>query len=92
MDWPRSRLELLKTDVSEIIVMIDGTIGVTIAEVAGEMIAAVTTTATMIAETTEEMIGVNLMMIAEMLLCVSRLRLLLRAKEQETTIEMITRR
>ena len=55
------------------------------------MIAAVIATATMIAETTEEMISVNLMMIAEMLPRDSRLRLPLRAKEQGTTIEMTTR-
>ena len=91
MDWPRSRLELLKTDVSEIVVMIGETIGVTIAEVAGEMIAAVTTTAAMIAETTEEMIGVNLMMIAETLLRISRHRLPLQVKEQGPMIETITR-
>ena len=85
MNWPRSRLALLKTDVSEIIV----TIGVTIAEVAGEMIAAVTATTATTAVTTEEMIGVN-PMITEMPLRVSRHRLPLRFKEQETTIETIT--
>ena len=71
--------------------MIDGTTGVMIAKVAGETIAAVTATAVMIAESIEEMISVNLMMIAEMFLCVSRLRLPLRAKEQGTMIEMTTR-
>ena len=78
-------------DASKIVVMIDGMIGETIAEVAGEMIAAVIATAAMIAKTTEEMIGMNLTMIAETLLRISRLRLPLRAKEQETTIEMTTR-
>ena len=63
----------------------------TIAEAAGVMITAVIAIVTMTAETTEEMIGVNLMTIAEMLLCDSRLRLPLRAKEQGTTIEMTTR-
>ena len=67
-------------DASKIVVMIDGTIGETIAEVAGEMTAAVTATAAMIAETTEEMIAVNLMMIAKTLLRVSRHRLPLRVK------------
>ena len=71
--------------------MIDGTIGEMIAEVAGETTAAVTVTDMMITETTEEMIGVNLMMIAEMLLRVSRLRLPHRVKEQETMIAMTTR-
>ena len=91
MDWPRSRLELLKTDVSEIVETIDGTTGVMIAEEAGEMIAVVTATAAMTAQTTKEMIGVNLMMMAEMPLRVSRHRLPLRVKEQETTIETTTR-
>ena len=71
--------------------MIDGTNDEMIAEVAGEMIATVIATAAMIAKTTEEMIGVNLMMIAETLPRDSRLRLPLQAKEQETTIEMTTR-
>ena len=78
--WHRLRLEPLKKDASKIVVMIDGMIGGTITEVAGEMIAAVIAIAAMTAETTEEMIGVNLMMI----------RLPLRAKERGTTIEMIT--
>ena len=45
----------------------------------------------MIDTTTEEMISVNLMRIAETLPRVSRLRLPLRAKERGITIEMITR-
>ena len=75
-------------DASKIVVMT----GETTVEVAGEMIAMVIATAAMIAATTEGMIGVNLMRIAEMLPRVSRLRLPLRAKERGTTIEMITRR
>ena len=63
----------------------------TITEEAGAMIAAVIAIAAMTAETIEEMIRVNLMTIAKMLLCDSRLRLPLRAKEQGTTIEMTTR-
>ena len=77
---------------SETIAMIDGMIGLMIAEVADEMIIVLTATAAMITATTEEMIGVNLMRIAETLPRVSRLRLPLRAKERGTTIEMITRR
>ena len=46
--------------------------------------------AAMTAETTEETIGMNLM-IAKMLPCVSRHRLPLRVKEQETMIETTTR-
>ena len=71
---------------SETAVMIGGMI----AEVAGEMIAAVIATAVMITETTEEMIGESLMTV-KMLPCASRHRLPLRAKEQETTTETITR-
>ena len=55
------------------------------------MIAEVTATAVMIAETTEEMIGVNPMRIAETSLRVSRLRLPLWAMEQGTTIETTIR-
>ena len=90
MGWHRLRLEPLKTDASKIVVMIDGMSGGTIAEEVGEMIAAVIAITVTIAETTEEMLGVNLMRIAETLLCVSRPRLPLRAKEQGTTIEMAT--
>ena len=79
-------------DASKIIVMTDRMIGKTTVEVACEMTAAVLATAAMIAVTTEEMIGVNLMRIAETLPRVSRLRLPLRAKDRGTTIEMITRR
>ena len=71
--------------------MIGGMIGMMIAEVVGEMIAAVIANAVTIAETIEEMLGVNLMRIAETLLCVSRPRLPLLANEQGTTIEMTTR-
>ena len=78
-------------DAYKIIVMTSEMTGEMIVEVAGEMTAAVIDTAVMIAATTEEMIGVNLMTIAETLLRDSRLRLPLQAKEQETTIEMITR-
>ena len=90
MDWPRLRLEPLKMDVSKIVVTIDGMIGAMIGE-AGETTAAVTAiTTAMIAETTEEMIGVN-PMIAETPRRASCLRLPLRVKEQETMIETTTR-
>ena len=90
MGWHQLRLESPKMDASKIVVMIDGMIGETIAGAVGEMTAAVIATAAMIAETTEEMIGANPMTV-KMPLCVSRHRLPLRVKEQETTIEMITR-
>ena len=77
-------------DASKIVVMIGGTVGETITVEAGEMTAAVITTAVMIAKTIEQMIGVNLMKIAETFLRVSWLWLPLRAKEQGTTIEMTT--
>ena len=73
MGWPRLRVVPLKLGASKIIVMIDGMIGEMTVEAEGKMIAAVIATATTIAETTEEMIGVNPMKIAEMPLRVSRL-------------------
>ena len=66
-------------DASKIVMMTGEMIGETTAEVAGEMTAAVIATAAMITATTEEMIGMNLMRITEMLPRVSRLWLPLRA-------------
>ena len=77
-------------DASKIVVMTGEMIGETTVEVVAEMTVAVIATAATIAVTTEEMIGMNLMRIAETLPRVSRLRLPLRAKERGTTIGMIT--
>ena len=86
----RLRLEPLKMDAFKIVVMTGEMIGGTIVEVAGEMTAAVIATTTMIATTTEEMIGMNPMKITEMFLRVSRLRLPSKSKRLGTTTEMTT--
>ena len=91
MDWHQLRLGPLKMDASKIIVMTGEMIGETTVEVVGGMIAAVIAIAAMTVETTEGMIGVNLMKIVETSLHASRLRLPLPAKERGTPLEMTTR-